>query len=37
METIILAMVFAMIVAFCYMLWKIAVNEEKNEIKKLFH
>lgn len=37
MEKIILAMIFVVIVAFCYTLWKIAANEEKNEIKKLFH
>jgi len=37
METIILAMIFVVIIASCYTLWKIAANEEKNEIKKLFH
>ncbi len=37
MEIIILTIVFSMIMAFCFALWKLAVNEEKKEIKKLFH
>jgi regulatory protein YycH of two-component signal transduction system YycFG len=37
METIILTVLFVVIIAFCYSLWKAAVNEEKKEIKKLFH
>jgi xanthosine utilization system XapX-like protein len=37
METIVLSIVFAVIIGFCYSLWKVAVNEEKKEIKKLFH
>jgi hypothetical protein len=37
METLILSGVFAVIIAFCYSLWKIAVKEEKKEISKLFN
>jgi hypothetical protein len=37
MEIIILAIVFSVIIAFCYLLWKLAVNEEKKDVKKLFH
>ena len=37
MEMIILSIVFVVIFGFCYSLWKLAVNEEKKEIKKLFH
>lgn len=37
MEVLILTIVFAMIIAFGYALWKLALNEEKKEIKKLFH
>ena len=36
METIILFIVFVVIAVFCYSLWKIASNEEKKEISKLF-
>lgn len=36
METIILSIVFVVIVAFCYTLWKSALNEEKKEVGKLF-
>jgi hypothetical protein len=37
MEMIILAVVFVLIISFCYSLWKLAVNEEKKEIKKILH
>jgi len=37
METIVLSIVFVVIISFCYSLWKAAVNEEKKEVKKLFH
>jgi len=37
METIVLSIVFVVIIGFCYSLWKAAVNEEKKEIKNLFH
>lgn len=36
METVVLSIMFVVIVAFCYTLWKSAVNEEKKEISKLF-
>lgn len=36
METIVLAIVFIVIVVFCYSLWKVAVKEEKKDISKLF-
>ena len=37
METILLSIVFVVIVAFCYLLWKEEINEEKKEIGKLFY
>jgi heme/copper-type cytochrome/quinol oxidase subunit 2 len=37
METVILFIVFVVIIAFCYSLWKLAVNEEKKEISNMFH
>lgn len=37
METLILSVVFVVIIAFCYSLWKIAVKEERKEISKLFN
>ena len=36
METIFLSILFVVILAFCYVLWKSAVNEERKEIGKLF-
>jgi hypothetical protein len=36
MESIILSIIFVVIVAFCYTLWKLAVKEEKKEISNLF-
>jgi hypothetical protein len=36
MESIILSIIFVVIVAFCYSLWKLAVKEEKKEINSLF-
>jgi len=36
METIVLSIMFVVIVAFCYTLWKSAVKEEKKEISNLF-
>jgi hypothetical protein len=36
METIILSIMFVVILVFCYVLWKSAVNEEKKEVSKLF-
>lgn len=36
METVVLSILFVVIVGFCYLLWKSAVNEEKKEISKLF-
>ncbi len=37
MEMIILAVVFVVIVAFCYTLWKLALKEEREESRKLFN
>jgi heme/copper-type cytochrome/quinol oxidase subunit 2 len=37
METVLLSIVFVVIVAFCYSLWKAVINEEKKETGKLFH
>jgi hypothetical protein len=37
METVLLSVVFVVIVAFCYSLWKAAIKEEKKEIGNLFH
>lgn len=36
METVLLSAMFIVITAFCYVLWKSAVNEEKKEINNLF-
>ena len=36
METIVLSIMFIIIVAFCYTLWKSAVSEEKKEMNRLF-
>lgn len=37
MEVIVLSIMFVVIVAFCYTLWKSAINEERKEVKRLFH
>ncbi|OQA66747.1 MAG: hypothetical protein BWY38_01729 [Ignavibacteria bacterium ADurb.Bin266] len=36
MEMLILLIVFAVIIAFCYFLWRKTVIRERNEISKLF-
>jgi hypothetical protein len=36
METLVLSIVFVMIIAFCYTLWKSAINEEKKEVNNLY-
>jgi hypothetical protein len=36
MEELVLSILFIVITAFCYSLWKTAIKEEKKEIKDLF-